>query len=169
MLTSYSVAIPVVTHCIADFLGFGEQIIDTGNPTGKYSENEIYQHITNCQVFLAYNTDETKLLKRRAAFKESMQFMLRLAEEGNVREASRWQLLKPFRIFTNLLTPKSSYGRDTESLRMRALGQAVATDILEAEKDTGKVAAILLLTALDIGYTSVLAVKFSVFYSLECH
>ena len=79
-------AIPVVTRCIADFLGFGDQIRDVGNKKAKYSENEIYQHITNCQIFLSYNADETKLIKRRAAFKKSMAFLLRLAEE--VRNAA---------------------------------------------------------------------------------
>ena len=62
---------------------------NVGNSKAKYSENEIYQHITNCQVFLSYNADETKLLKRRAAFKSSMEFLLDLAEQGSIYEASR--------------------------------------------------------------------------------
>lgn len=71
----------MVTRCIADFLGFGDQIRDVSNKKAKYTENELYRHITNCQTFLSYNTDETKLIKRRAAFKESMNVLLQLAEE----------------------------------------------------------------------------------------
>ncbi|KAL8706501.1 MAG: hypothetical protein Q9201_000433 [Fulgogasparrea decipioides] len=148
------VAIPVVTRCIADFLGFGDQIKNVDNPKAKYSENEIYQHITNCQVFLSYNADETKLLKRRAAFKESMGFLLKLAEEGNIVEADRWGLSRTIRSF---FKRTSTSDHDGECEPMKALGQSVAARILEEEWDTGKAAAILLLTALDVAYISVLA------------
>lgn len=152
----------MVTRCIADFLGFGEQIRDVKNPKAKYSENEIYQHITNCQVFLSYNTDETKLLKRQAAFKESMEFLLKLTERGNILEASRWGITKPLRIIGNLFKAKSL---DNESLWMKYLGRSVAALIFKKEKDIGKAAAILLLTALDIAYISVLSVSSSSFFS----
>ncbi|KAL8856073.1 MAG: hypothetical protein Q9178_007329 [Gyalolechia marmorata] len=148
------VAIPVVTRCIADFLGFGDQIRNIGNPQAKYPENEIYQHITNCQVFLSYNTDETKLLRRRAAFRKSMEFLLRLAEEGNIREASRWQVTRTVRGFFQG-NPVAS--QDTASESMRALGCSVAARVSKNEHDSGKAAAILLLTALDIAFISVLA------------
>ncbi|KAL8693454.1 MAG: hypothetical protein Q9218_001725 [Villophora microphyllina] len=148
------VAIPVITRCIADFLGFGDQIRSIENPKAKYSENEIYQHITNCQVFLSYNADETKLLKRRTAFKESMEFLLTLAEGGNILEASRWGVVKTFRGLFKA-TAIDDHGKASES--MRALGRSVAATILREERDTGKAAAILLLTALDVAYISVLA------------
>lgn len=156
----------MVTRCIADFLGFGEQIRDVKNPKAKYSENQIYQHITNCQVFLSYNTDETKLLKRQAAFKESMQFLLKLTERGNILEASRWDITKPLRIIENLFKAKSL---DNESLWMKDLGRSVAALIFKKEKDIGKAAAILLLTALDIAYISVLSVSSSSFFSARCY
>lgn len=155
MLTTASVAIPVVTRCIADFLGFGHQVKDVNNSQAKYSENEIYQHITNCQVFLAYNTDETKLLKRRNAFKTSMDFLLNLAREGNILEASRWEISRSLR---NLFNQKPVSIRDQETGQMKALGMRAAKSILEQEKDSGKAAAILLLAALDVAYISVLAV-----------
>ncbi|KAL8867169.1 MAG: hypothetical protein Q9174_005832, partial [Haloplaca sp. 1 TL-2023] len=148
------VAIPVVTRCIADFLGFGSQVRHVGNLNAKYSENEIYQHITNCQVFLSYNTDETKLIKRRTAFKDSMAFLLKLAEEGNILEASRWGVTKTIR---GLFKDSPTSAQDMASEPMRALGRSVATRILKDENDSGKAAAILLLTALDIAYISVLA------------
>ena len=158
MLTTASVAIPVVTRCIADFLGFGHQLKDLGNSRAKYSENEIYQHITNCQVFLAYNADETKLLKRRNAFKNSMEFLLNLAREGNILEASRWGICKALR---SLFNQESVSRRDQETGQMKALGLAAANRILKQEKDSGKAAAILLLVALDVAYISVLAVCWS--------
>ena len=153
-----SVAIPVVTRCIADFLGFGHQLKDIGNPQAKYSENEIYQHITNCQIFLAYNADETKLLKRRNAFKGSMEFLLNLAREGSILEAGRWGISRSLR---NLFNQKPVSIRDQETGQMKALGLAAADRILKQEKDSGKAAAILLMVALDVAYVSVLAVCWS--------
>ncbi|KAL8697068.1 MAG: hypothetical protein Q9224_002486 [Gallowayella concinna] len=148
------VAIPVTTRCIADFLGFGDQIRNISNPKARYSENEVYQHITNCQVFLAYNADETKLLKRRDAFKSSMAFLLKLAEGGNILEASRWRVSTAIR---GLFKRKVRSACDVASESMRELGLASAKEILKHEKDSGKAAAILLLTALDVAYISVLA------------
>ena len=107
-------------------------------------------------MFLAYNADETKLLKRRAAFKKSMVFLLRLAEEGNILEASRYALSRTLRgLFKR--KPHSRYDMASDS--MRVLGHSVADTILEDERDSGKAAAILLLTALDVAYISVLAVS----------
>ena len=153
MLTSYSLAIPVVTRCIADFLGFGNHVRNVGNENAKFSENEIYQHITNCQMFMSYNADETKLLKRRTDFKRSMEFLLKLAEEGNILEASRWGISKFGRSFF------SKHDHEVTSKAMKALGRSVAARILEDERDGGKAAAMLLLTALDVAYISVLAVR----------
>ena len=136
-------AIPVTTRYVADFLGFTDRIRTNEKSTAPYSENEIYQHITNCQVFLSYNADETKMWRRRAAFKKSMQFLFELAESGNIKEANRW------------------FFRVSPTNHIKHLGITVAARILEQEKDTGKAAAILLLTALDSAYNSVLAVRLS--------
>ncbi|KAL8725978.1 MAG: hypothetical protein Q9166_007012 [cf. Caloplaca sp. 2 TL-2023] len=148
------VAIPVMTRCIADFLGFGDQVRNIGNTKARYSENEIYQHITNCQDFLAYNTDETKLLRRRNAFKQSLAFLLKLAEEGNILEASRWQVSKAIR---GLVQGRATSENHVALESMKTLGRSVANRILKDEKDSGKAAAILLMTALDVAYISVLA------------
>ncbi|KAH7258995.1 heme peroxidase-domain-containing protein [Fusarium redolens] len=143
-------AIPVVTRYVADFLGFGHLLRSDTNSDAPYSENEVYQHINNCQVFLSYNTDETKLLKRRKAFRDSMGFLLKLTEEGNVKEAGRWKMTRWFgSVFGALGGKKENY--------MEALGYRVATEIIEREHDTGKAAAILLLTGLDSAYNVVLA------------
>ena len=89
--TCCSLAIPVITRFVADFLGFAYRIRTMKDDTREFSENKIYQHITNCQVFLAYNADETKMWKRRVAFKNSMKFLFDLAECGNVKNADRFQ------------------------------------------------------------------------------
>ena len=138
----------MITRYVADFLGFSDRIRTHGDSKAPYSENEIYEHITNCQVFLSYNIDETKMWKRRVAFKTSMQFLFELAESGNIKEATKWRL-------PGFL---SGGNTDTPANHMKQLGKKVAKRILEQEKDTGKAAAILLLTALDSAYNSVLAV-----------
>lgn len=76
-----------------------------------------------------------------------MQFLFELAEGGSIKSASQW------RISSYLFGSKA----DTSPNHMRNLGMAVAKRILEQESDSGKAAAILLLTALDSAYNSVLA------------
>ena len=138
---------------MADFLGFGHLLKTEVNPIGKYSENEVYQHITNCQVFLAYNVDETKLLKRRKTFQDSMRFLFHLAENGNAKEVDRFWITKRFFACFN------DGNANNASKNMRKLGITVAERILATEKDVGKTAAVLLLIALDGAYNSVLAVS----------
>lgn len=153
-------AIPVITRCIADFLGFGDQIRDIGNKKAKFTENELYRHITNCQTFLSYNTDETKLIKRRAAFKDSITVLTQLAQEGNIRQAQRWSITKAISgvagFFFGMF--KARKGDTAASRGMKNLGKLVASRIVASERNSAKAAAILILTALDIAYVSVLAV-----------
>ncbi|KAL9094108.1 MAG: hypothetical protein Q9165_003523 [Trypethelium subeluteriae] len=137
-------AIPVVTRYVADFLGFGHLLRTENNPGGSYSENEIYQHITNCQIFLSYNADETKLLKRRIAFKTSMSFLINLTLHANIAAANQWG-------FTQAL-----FGRKRDN-PMTNLGYIVAERILKGESDAGRAAAILLVVCLDFAYNSVVS------------
>ncbi|KAJ4243864.1 hypothetical protein NW762_014745 [Fusarium torreyae] len=146
-------AIPIVTRYVADFLGFGHLLQSDANSQAPYSENEVYQHINNCQVFLSYNTDETKLLKRRKDFQNSINFLLRLTEEGNIREAGRWRTT---RLVRHIFGSIASLGRDKPNY-MTALGFRVAGEILKKENNTDKAAAIFLLTGLDSAYNVVLA------------
>lgn len=125
------------------------------NEKAPYSENEIYQHITNCQVFLSYNSDETKLLKRRKAFKDSMTFLLKLTKQGNICNAACWT---PTRWIRNGLGFIASRGK-SRSNSMEALGFKLAQEVLKNEKDVGRAAAILLLAGLDSSYNTVLAVS----------
>ncbi|CZS85760.1 unnamed protein product [Fusarium graminearum] len=146
-------AIPIVTRFVADFLGFGHLLRSDTNSHAPYSENEIYQHINNCQVFLSYNTDETKLLKRRKAFRDSMSFLLKLAQEGNICEAGKWRTTRWLQGFFGAI---ASFGHDKPNF-MTALGYRVAGEVLQREKNTTKAATILLLTGLDSAYNVVLA------------
>ena len=146
VLTLNSFAIPVTTRYVADFLGFGHLIRSEKNSKAPHSENEIYQHITNCQVFLSYNADETKLLKRRKAFKSSMEFLYNLTLNGNIYEASRSMISQ--RLF----------GRKRDN-SMTELGFQVAQHVLKYEHSTSKAAAILVFVGLHAAYNSVLAVS----------
>ena len=146
LLTVNSFAIPVTTRYVADFLGFGHLIRSEKNPTAPHSENEIYQHITNCQVFLSYNADETKLLKRRKAFKSSMEFLYNLTLDGNIYEASRSMISQQL------------FGRKRDN-PMTELGFQVAQHVLKHEQSTTRAAAILVFVGLHTAYNSVLAVS----------
>jgi hypothetical protein len=141
-----SFAIPVTTRYVADFLGFGHLICEEKNPKAPYSENEIYQHITNCHVFLSYNADETKLLKRRKAFRSSMQFLYDLTLNGNIYEASRWTI------------SQALFGMKRGN-PMTKLGFEVAQHVLQHEKSTARAAAVLVFVGLHTAYNSVLAVR----------
>ena len=94
-----------------------------------------------------------------------MQFLTKLAEEGNISEARRWRITDGFvnigKFIAGLFKSKKTSGDDAATDPMKALGRAVALHILEKQnkKDVSKAAAILLLTALDIAYISVLAVS----------
>ncbi|KAK5661145.1 hypothetical protein OQA88_11036 [Cercophora sp. LCS_1] len=140
-------SIPVITRCVADFLGFGHLVKTENNPSGSYSENEIYQHITNCQVYLSYNADETKTIKRRKAFKDSMRFLFDLTLKGNVARADQFVLTRKLgELFGGSPNP------------MEKLGFQIAEEILKNEgRKTGRAAAILLLVGLDNAYNTVLS------------
>lgn len=142
-----SFAIPVVTQYVADFLGFGNKVRKVAtDDKDTYSENEIYQHITNCQIFLTYNADETKWMERRQAFKASMNKLIDLTQKGTIWSASQWDI-------TRALFGK----RPTNP--MRELGDFVAKQVLDYEKDRCKAAAILLLICLDFAYNAAVAVS----------
>lgn len=148
-------AIPVITRYVADFLGFGHLVKSERSLDAKYSENEIYQHITNCHVYFSYNADETKIPKRRNVFKDSMEFLFELTlNEGNVAEANKFRLIRALQSVGSWFW-KSAAG---DKNPMSELGFKVSEQVLQEQKgDAGKAAAILLLIALDSSYNLVLA------------
>ncbi len=89
------------------------------------------------------------MLNRRKAYRSSMNFLYDLTKNGNIWKANRWSFARDL----------VSRGKK-ESNPMVKLGFEVAERVLEHEKkDAGRSAAILLLTALDSAYSSVLAVS----------
>lgn len=144
---------------MAAFLGFSHKLREVpSNSTladhhthlanhGTYTENEIYQHITNCQVFLAYNTDETKWMARRQAFQKSVSFLVELTRQGTIWEAG--QLLG---------LSKMLFGKE-EANPMHDLGVFVARQVLKYEPDKVRAAGILLLISLDFAYNAVVSVS----------
>ena len=82
-----------------------------------------------------------------------MQFLFSLAESGNIKDAT----LMPV---TRWVRKLFGQGAESKPKSMRELGKLVAQRILESERDAGRAAAILLLTALDGAYNSVLAVSY---------
>ncbi|KAK3364554.1 hypothetical protein B0T25DRAFT_576792 [Lasiosphaeria hispida] len=144
-------AIPVVTRYVADFLGFGHLVRTETNMSAPYSENDIYQHIANCQVYLSYNSDETKLLKRRKAFKDSMHFLFDLTLKGHMATANRFFLTRKLRDASRFC-----FGAKWNS--MEQLGLEISQTILQQENyKAGRAAAILLLVGLDNAYNTALA------------
>jgi hypothetical protein len=131
---------------VVDFLGFGHLLKTETNPSGLYSENEIFQHVTNCQTFLSYNVDETKLLKRRQAFKTSIALLTDLASRGTIAQASQLGAIKAW------------FMGSTEN-PMTRLGCSIAKDIMVYENNASKAAAILLLVCLDFAYNAVNSVS----------
>jgi nitroreductase len=142
----HSFAIPVVTKYVADFLGFGHLIRSANRPKAPYSENEIYRHISNCQVFLSYNSDETKMLARRKAFKQSMAFLHKLVLGGNIAKANRYSATKYF------------FGTRNDNA-MAKLGYEIAERLLLHVPNAEAAAAIMVFVGLHAAYNSVLAVS----------
>ena len=81
-----------------------------------------------------------------------MQFLFSLAESGNVRDAT----LMPVTRWARKLFGQ---GGESKPKSIKEVGKLVAQRTMDCEKDAGKTAAILLLTALDAAYNSVLAVS----------
>lgn len=153
-ITSY--AIPTVTRFVADFLGFGDQIrTQLDQQDRKYSENQIYQHFTNCQDYLTYNSDETIAWKLRMAYRDSMKFLKRMTEQG-VRDAQPGL----FKFF------ERSYGTkdDNDQVKeLRKFGTMVARALVKEKRMTTEEAAgIMLATALDATHKSILTVSTSI-------
>lgn len=137
----------MVTRYVADFLGFGDKLSKVATEAkGMYSENQIYQHITNCQIFLTYNADETKWMQRREAFKSSMKTLIDLTQRGAIWETNQWDITRAL------------FGKK-QTNPMHELGVFVAKQVLDYEKDQSKAAAILLLICLDFAYNAVVSVS----------
>ncbi|KAK6220812.1 hypothetical protein LQW54_001730 [Pestalotiopsis sp. IQ-011] len=136
-------AIPVVTRFVAAFLGFDDRLCTVANEPHKMTENQVNQHITNCQIFLSYNADETKWMARRQAFTTSMDKLIDLTHQGTVLGAccNPWSIGGMF--------------EKKNTNPMHELGLFVAKHVLGYVGDRSRAAAIMVLVGLDFAYNSV--------------
>ncbi|KAG8883953.1 hypothetical protein FRB98_002734 [Tulasnella sp. 332] len=132
------VAVPVITRFIADLLGFGDLLQTEVNPKGKYSENEVYKHITNVHMFTSFIADETKMLHYRKSFVESLQFL--------------YSLTKPAVCYANAWIPKPVWlrnrGLKPHVAHIRNFGFELARATYREKKSIEEATATLLVTAL---------------------
>jgi hypothetical protein len=104
-------------------------------------------------MFLSYNTDETKLLARRKAFKQSMQFLHKLVLGGHIAKANRYAATKYF------FSTKNDNA-------MAKLGYNVVERVLLHVTKAETAAAIMVFVGLHAAYNSVLAVSAPVYTQL---
>ena len=78
-------AIPVITRFVADWLGFWDRVKSVEYPDREFSENQIYQHLDNCQDYQSWDADQTKSMKRRQLFKTSILELKKLADDGVIK------------------------------------------------------------------------------------
>ena len=142
-----------MTRFVADFLGFGDQIkTQLDQRDRKYNENQIYQHFTNCQDYLTFNSDETVTWKRRTAYRDSMKFLKQMTEQG-VRDAQPGL----FEFFERSYGTKGDNGQVKE---LRKFGTMVARALVkEKGKTVEEAAGIMLAAALDATHKSILTVS----------
>jgi len=140
---------------VADFLGFGEEIKTEEYLDRKYDENLIYKHFTNCQDFLTFNPDETTAWKRRVDFTNSLQFLKETTER--CVDAAQPGMFGAF-----FGVPSYGSVKDGEAVKsLRKFGADIAKYLVKEKRKTKEeAAAIMLFTAIDATYKSILVVSF---------
>ncbi|TAQ84346.1 hypothetical protein B7494_g7332 [Chlorociboria aeruginascens] len=141
-------AIPIITRFFADFLGFWDKIKTPSFTDRKYNENQIYQHINNCQDYLAYNSDETTQFKRRLAFRDSISFLKEQAEYGVHMNAPG---------FLGRTRDLRTTGDEEYVVRLRQFGVQASRNLAnELPGGEEEVAAMMLTIALDTTHKTVM-------------
>lgn len=139
----------MLAQFVADFLGFWDwdQLTEdkdqlTKDQSAKYA-SVVYQHLSNCQDYLTYNSDELSVFPRRIAFRRSIDWL---------RRASIYGIQKKREVSPNAV-PGHVWN-------VRRFGNSLAK-YLQGEKGLSedKAAAILLSIALDAIHKSVLMVS----------
>lgn len=146
-----SYAIPVVTRFVSDFLGFFDCIKTPAHTDRKYDENQIYQHIQSCQDYLAYDSDETTIWKRRMAFKNSVNFLKELSEYGATQTKGR--------LFGWFPRETQTGGDKGYVVAVRDFGVQVSKAMATRLENAEEVAAMMLVVALDVAHKSVMTVS----------
>lgn len=142
--------IPVITRFVVDFLGFWDTVKTPVHPDRKYNENQIYQHIHNCQNYLTYDSDETTLSKRRIAFKGSIAFLKTQAEHGAYQAQEG--------LFGWLSRKTETTGDQEYVVKLRDFGVKTSRALARKLANTEEVAAMMLVVTLDAAHKSVMTV-----------
>ena len=135
---------PVVAKFVTDFLGFWDwNDPNTNKPVSD--ARVVYNHLSNCQDYLTYNSDELTVFPRRIEFRASIDWLKKAAEYG-IRKVHDMEREK-------------EAGEDTVS-QLRHLGTAMAKTLLITHGlSVEQAAAIRLAIALDAVHKSVLMVR----------
>lgn len=149
---SASYAIPVITRFVADLLGFWDNVKTEQHKDRLYNENQIYQHIDNCQSYKVYESDETALWKRRVAFQKSIEFLKKQAEHG--AEQAR---VGYFGRFT--ARGLKTAGDDDYVVRVREFGVKASRELAAKMGGPNEAAAVMLAIVLDAAHKSVMTVS----------
>lgn len=124
---------------------------------GKYSVADIYDHFTNCQDYLTFDSDEARAFRRRKAFQSSAKFLMERAE-GGVKWANSWS--PGYKLHKD---DPEDVKRVVEN--MRELGCEVAKDLTKELKNRAegtrnqRAAAVKLAAALDASHKSIVMVS----------
>lgn len=150
-------AIPVVTRFLVDFLGNWDQVkTNQSNVDRPYTENQIYQHIDNCQNFQSWDSDETKVWQRRVAFKESMAFLQKFAE-GGVAKSDYTPYAYAAGLRRWLKEDRSEQYQDQPyATKVRELAIQTVAALKSSGLSQKEIAAVMLSFALDIAHKIVL-------------
>ena len=151
-------AIPVITRFVADVLGFGHLIKTREQLYRPYEENEIYDHIINCQDWVTFDADETRTYRRREKFRASIKVLQKLTSDA-VAESQK-MLFEGLRRNYHIVHGDSD---DVRKLRQFgvALTQAVTTKLRASnvDKPVEATTAVMLSFALEASHKSVAMVR----------
>lgn len=160
-----SYAVPVVGRFVADFLGFGHRVKTEPSPHREYDENQIYEHFTNCQDYLTYDSDETRAFRRRKAFQKSIKLLTTLTEDG-VNNAA-WHVGELFRAKqyhrvngdSHAVIALRKFGAQVANKLVDTLDSRYTKDPAEMGNQQQMAAAVMLASALDSTHKSIVMVR----------
>ncbi|MCJ1308958.1 hypothetical protein MMC25_002613 [Agyrium rufum] len=141
-------AIPIITRFVADLLGFWDCIKTPANLDRPYTENQIYQLIHDSQDYLAYNSDETTMWKRRDVFKKSLETLKEKAEYGVQRAQGGF--------FGLFVKPLQMEGDKDYVVKLREFGVEASKALLKSMSGTEEVAAMMLVLSMEAAHKSVM-------------
>lgn len=136
---------PIVAQFIADFLGFWDWI-DPETKQGAGNARVVYEHLSNCQNYLTYDSDETTVASRRIAFKKSIRWLNDGAKYGVKQVKDNG-------------AKRGATGPDKVVSELKQFGTQMALELLKRGATVEEAAAIRLSIALDAVHKSILTVS----------